>query len=229
MTREKQCFTFNYFYLLIGVIFFIEFLFLRESLRFDSLLAVLFKFIKVDLGFSTIFSTITLCFSYGAYQFAKEKFRLDLLDKRWEVYVHVLDFCSVVSSQGTLTGREDNIEVITTALQAAEQSFRGIGLHKTRALFGEDIQVLFEQLNEGYAYLSSFSESPSDPTERTEWAKRKNQHVRFTHNTAGKLPEHFKSYVYFGDYKNTSSLMSAIKKCKLKFYCPCIFSSKPTL
>lgn len=51
---------------------------------------------------TTVFSTATAIFAYFAYRFSKEKFRLDLFDKRFAVYEATLEFCSRVASHGSL-------------------------------------------------------------------------------------------------------------------------------
>lgn len=157
---------------------------------------------KFELLPATFFSAITALFSYWAYKFSQDRFRLDLFDKHWEVYEHTLKFCSKVTQQGTLKMREDNQEQILAALKAAENSFRGTGWHKTRALFGEEIHSLFEQLNKSYALLSAYGERPSDPKESAEWPQKMYDNSMFIWNTVKTLPDVFKPYMYFGDYKS---------------------------
>ncbi len=155
---------------------------------------------KLEILPATFFSVSTALFSHLAYKFAKEKFRLDLFDKRWAVYEHALEFCSRVTQQGTLIRRKDNEEAILAALKAAENSFRGTGWHKTRALFGNDIYQLFDQINKSYAWLSSFGDQP--PQHRAaDWPEKMEKNLMFIWETVGKLPEIFKPYVYFGNYK----------------------------
>lgn len=145
-------------------------------------------------------SGFALGFSYNAYIYTKEKFRLDLLDKRWEIYENTLEFCSLVTQYGSLTPTGQNDEKINQAIQAAHESFRGIGYHKTRALFGKDIYQLFEKLNESYAFLRSNIKAPSDPNKHDAWAEKTHQHDIFIWETVNSLPEVFKPYIYFGDY-----------------------------
>ncbi len=157
---------------------------------------------RYDLLPATFFSVITLHFSYLAYQFSQDKFRLDLFDKRWEVYKNTLEYCSIVTQQGRLVMTEDNKDQIANALRAADNSFRGIGWHKTRFLFGVEIYLLFKKLNESYAWLASYSERPSDPKESAEWPKKMYDNSMFIWNTVQTLPDVFKPYIYFGDYKS---------------------------
>jgi hypothetical protein len=140
-------------------------------------------------------SVIAAGFSFSTYIYSREKFRLDLLDRRWEIYEKTLEFCSVVLQHATLVPNERNQETISRGLMAAQESFRGIGHHKTRALFGPDIHGVFDKMNKSYAWLSS-GFSPTDPG----YAENKNKHVMFIVDTANALPDLFRPYVYFGDY-----------------------------
>jgi hypothetical protein len=67
-------------------------------------------------------------------------------------------------------------------------------------LFGEDIRDLFAKLNKSYAWLSAYGDGPAGMT-RQQWAQRNYDHMMFIGDTAGKLPELFRAYMYFGDYK----------------------------
>lgn len=135
-------------------------------------------------------SGFALGFSYNAYVYTKEKFRLELFDKRWDIYQNTLEFCSRVTEQGSLRRREGNDDQILKALLNAEGSFRGIGYHKTRALFGKDIWNLFDKLSKSFSYLRSGGISP----------EKEEETLNFVWETVNKLPEIFKPYVYFGDY-----------------------------
>lgn len=156
---------------------------------------------KWDLLPATFCTIITLHFSYYAYKFSKERFRLDLFDKRWEVYEKVLEFCSTVTSEGGLVANERNKEDISNAIKAAHNSFRGVGWHKTQALFGNDIHQHFDKLNESYAWLVSHKNPPRDETKRDKWAEDDYSHTMFIWQTVNKMPELFKPYVHFGNYK----------------------------
>lgn len=165
------------------------------------LVLLLFGTDKLELLPATFFSATTAAFSFLAYKFSKEKFRLDLFEKRWAVYESTLEFCSRVTQQGSLRRTNDNEETIVAAVQAANNSFRGLGWHKTRALFGDDIYELFKKLNKSYAWLTAFSERPEDPIQNAAWPLQMLEHSTFVWETVEKLPDVFKPYVYFGDYK----------------------------
>lgn len=162
---------------------------------------LLFDMHKLELLPATFFSATTAAFSYLAYKFSKEKFRLDLFEKRWVVYENTLEFCSRVTQQGSLRRTDNNQAEIVAALQAANNSFRGLGWHKTRALFGDEIYELFDKLNHSYSWLTAFSERPSDPIQSAAWPQNMLEHSTFIWETVNSLPDVFKPYVYFGDYR----------------------------
>lgn len=149
------------------------------------------------------FNIIIAFLSFLAYRFSKERFRLELFEKRFEVYKNVLEFCS-----GALRGdlshtmiTDSNKEQIYATILAAEGSFRGVGLHKAYALFGEDIHDLLKKLNESYAWLVTYNTRPDDATKKEEWAKTREKNFLFILETTKQLPDNFKSYVYFGNHK----------------------------
>lgn len=167
---------------------------------------------KYDQLPATFFSAITVLFSYWAYKFSQDKFRLDLFDKRWEVYEHTLEFCSYVTQYASLNMKEENKEPLIAAINAAHNSFRGIGWHKTQALFGEEIHTLFKKLNESYGWLSTYSERPLDPQESAEWPQKRHDNSMVIWNTIQTLPDVFKPYIYFGDHKNAKWSIHAPEK-----------------
>lgn|GEM_PF-4422378 len=151
---------------------------------------------------STLFTLLASLFSYAALLYSRDKFVLDLLDKKFEIYAKALEFCSIVIEYGGLKHHSDaNNENYVKALKAADLSFRSIGWHKTKALFDDDIHELFAKINKSYAYLISFDEAPHDEAERKEWDQRWCDENKFIWETVNKLPEAFKPYVYFGDYR----------------------------
>lgn len=155
---------------------------------------------------SVLFSGLAAFFAFHAYLFTKEKFRLDLLEKRWSVYEETLKFCSTVLTYGGLPSYKDSPDkeaqnkAIIAALIAADASFRGIGYHKTRSMFGKDIEDLFSKLNESYSWIVSHQNV--SPAKAAEQAEEETKHLKFIWETVNTLPDLFKPYVYFGDYRN---------------------------
>jgi hypothetical protein len=144
-------------------------------------------------------SLIAAILGYWAWVFTGEKLRLDLFDRRFEIYSKTLDYCSVVARYGALELREENKEDITKGLNAAYESFRGIGYHKAQALFGSDIATVFKELNNSYAYISAYGGLRPDGNGYD--ASKYWDHIKQTVEVSNKLPVLFKPYLYFGDHK----------------------------
>ena len=150
---------------------------------------------------ATAFSGATALFAYYAYRFSADRFRLDLLDRRWSIYENILEFCSRVIQHGPLRLDDASREQTLKTIGAAEQSFRGTGWHKSNALFGPDVIAKLEELNKSFSWLSVRNQAPEDVTERQKWEKEWISHIEFIFTTANALPDIFKPYVYFGDYR----------------------------
>jgi len=119
----------------------------------------LFTYNKPELVPQLWIGVTALELSYFACMFTAEKLRLDLLDRRFDIYEKTLSFCRAVMVHGSLDASKDNKEQI-----AAHESFRGIGWRRTQALFGEDIVSLFKKLNESFAHVIAFGGNrASDP------------------------------------------------------------------
>lgn len=154
---------------------------------------------------SVFFSGLAAFFAFHAYLFTKEKFRLDLLEKRWSVYEDTLKFCSTVMTYGGLPSYKDSSDkegqnqAIIAAIVSANESFRGIGYHKTRSMFGQDIHDLFSKLNESYSWIISHQ---NVFPKNVEQINKESTHIKFIWETINALPDLFKPYVYFGDYRS---------------------------
>ena len=155
---------------------------------------------------SVFFSGLAAFFAFHAYLFTKEKFRLDLLEKRWAVYEQTLKFCSTVMTYGGLPAysekpdNESRNKAVVEAMVAAHDSFRGIGYHKARSMFGPDIQDHFSKLNESYSWIVSHQNISA--SKAAEVAEEDTKHIQFIWETVNSLPDLFKPYVYFGNYRN---------------------------
>jgi hypothetical protein len=160
--------------------------------------ALLFWLGKPELVPQLWISVIVAILSYWACSFTAEKLRLDLFDRRFEIYSKTLAYCSAVMTHASLEANERNKDDIRRAIDAAHESFRGIGYHKTRALFGPDIVKLFDELNSSYAYIATWG---GREDRRGYDADKYWGYVNRTVEIATRLPEYFARYVYFGDHK----------------------------
>lgn len=161
--------------------------------------ALLLAFDKGELVPQLWVSVLALVLAYLAAFFTHERFRLDLFDQRFEIYRNTLQFCSTVLSLGGLERNERNKDQFDNAMQAAHDSFRGIGHHKTKALFGDDIVERFNKLNKSFAYITAYSglAQNSDTFDIDIYF----EHIEQVTNLVGELPDIFRPYLYFGDYR----------------------------
>jgi len=151
-------------------------------------------------------ASVALVFSYYTYKSSKEKFRLDLMERRLIIYDNIVKFCGCVVETGTFQVNEKNKETVQSAHDAAYQSFRGMGWHKTKLLFDKDIEDLVLKLNRSYAYLVSYSDYPIGKSDYQTVVKTRMEHLQFIVETNEKLPELFKAYIYFGEYKADTNI-----------------------
>jgi hypothetical protein len=141
---------------------------------------------------------ITTIFAFLAYKYNKEKFRLELFEKRWEVYRNIAKFCSNAAIYGDLSPKPDNEDkekVRKEAYDAMGKSFKGEGYHLRSLLFSNDMEDTFEELNQAYAFLSSHYLPSNQPFEGRD-------HLLKLSKIYEDLPNLFKPYLYFGDYRN---------------------------
>jgi hypothetical protein len=145
----------------------------------------------LELVPSFVFGFSTAGLGLLAYQFSKAKFRLDLYEKRWIIYENLVQFLSLMQQTGSSTPE---------VMDAAQGCFRGKGYHKARTLFGNDIIELFDRLNNTFSWRLAFDKNRNNLVQE-DWARVSLEHDTFIDETIRKLPEYFRSYIYFGDYK----------------------------
>ena len=171
--------------IVIGVITTYAVYLLRNTDRHELIPATLFT------GFASVCSIQALTYS-------REKFRLDLFEKRLEYYNDMVTYCSRVLGLNMMDPEyRDKLE------QSAYKVIRGNGIHKARLLFGEDIHVFARQLHEGYLVFLTGSHSrrfTSAEEERTA-LEEQSKHFTFATQAPNTLHERFGKYIYFGDYK----------------------------
>ena len=159
--------------------------------------------ISIIGGTSTLASSVSLplitaIFAFLAYKYNKEKFRLELFEKRWEVCQNIAKFCSIAAIYGNLfhePENEDKKKDLKEAYDAMGKSFKGEGYHLRSLLFSKDVEDTFKKLNEAYAFLSSYYLNSQQPFTGVE-------HLTNLSKIYEDLPELFKPYLYFGDYRN---------------------------
>lgn len=136
-----------------------------------------------------------LILSYWAITFARDKLRLDLFQRRFEIYLNTLKYCNHIRRYARHWREQSKEAEDLAALQAAYDSFRGIGRHETIALFGEDIKNVFDRLNENFVFIEAHQNDESRSSKEY-WG-----HVVEVVELSEKLPDLFKPYIYFGDVR----------------------------
>ena len=112
----------NFIFPILGIIYIVSlvFLSLEDETEQNPTLSVAF---------------VAVFFSAYAYKCSKEKFRLDLQERRWILYSNLMIFCSFISMHGrfpykNIKHEPDLDHQFHKALDAANHSFRGEGYHK---------------------------------------------------------------------------------------------------
>ncbi len=153
--------------------------------------------VSVDLNnfIATILSIFTVIISFGAYKHTQEQFRLNLLDKRYEIYGNLYDFFKFVNSNTNIYEKDMTPEAYYTMHDLVCKSFLGEGYHKSLALFGKDVEEFLGKVRMTYIYLRDNSPSGQNLREyTTNYVALREMQVE--------LADIFRAYVYFGDHKN---------------------------
>lgn len=130
--------------------------------------------------------------AWGLY-YTREKVRLDLFEKRWEIYENTVKFCSHVQTHAAIRQETKmSPEEAKEFREILQGSFRGLGYHKYRHLFGKDVSSIMDSLNDCYSILVAYR-NKGYVTEEEDEA------VRTVYRIAEKLPDLFAPYLYFGD------------------------------
>lgn len=151
-----------------------------------------------------VFGSITVFFSCGAYKHTKEKFRLELFEKRWISYEATLEFFNIlVSKDGAPDPNSSDFQEHKEAWRKACYSFRGKGLLKSKALFGKDVEVFLNKLNDAYNKAEGLvirHLSSRDP-QYGAYHQELNSVIDDVKKLREEFFEVFRPYIYFGNYK----------------------------
>ncbi len=142
-------------------------------------------------------SLVSLMVVYGSSQDSKNKLRLELFEKRYEIYEELIKFSSHTLQEG---------EIGVEAANAAYQSFRGLKYHKSKFLFGDDVNNYFNEINGCFATMSAARGIiPSAPGFQ-EWTDKKFESLKKIMQITDVCPTLFAPYLYFGDIKNKGNI-----------------------
>ncbi len=141
------------------------------------------------------FTAITAGFAYQAYKYTKEKFRLELYEKRMVLYEAL----------------HEELETISTGSKEYPKSTGSVNRNKFSFLFGKEIdefigKVDFTLIEQNYTDISC------EDTHKRVMLNQFDQTVHFM-----QLKDKFSPYLYFGDYK--SNMQQEKNLCELCVLC----------
>ena len=150
-------------------------------------------------------SVVALGFTHLSYYNSREKFRLDLFDKRYEIYRNSVEFCKYIIRYGGLPDAEKQKDARRDFESIVNQSFQRDGDHLATFLFGDDIADLYNKFNKIYAFFSTYSinviREISDPEERNRIQLLKFEHLKYLNDIVTKMPDIFSKYMNFSKFK----------------------------
>ena len=157
-----------------------------------------------ELGVTIIFGMITAGFSYLAYFYTKEKFRHDLLNKRWPIFKTIIEVSNIASKLTDIPLNKDDRQVTENTykewvdkLKPAQDKLKKINHQEVISLFGKDI---LEHINVVYGSLSACITTPYNYTTTTSVQSR-NENITRLRKNSEHLIELFSPYMDFSQYK----------------------------
>jgi hypothetical protein len=134
---------------------------------------------------SLFFTAATAALGYQALIYTKEKFRLELFEKRMTEFQNVKKFCDLCNNRQLILIEdevEDTVSIQTEYGEDLYEAYYQIDRYKLSALFGSDIMSMHHLAYDG---LATFIAGKAD----------------LLLDIAQKWPAAFMPYIYFGDYK----------------------------
>lgn len=149
-----------------------------------------------------ILSCLTTFFAFLAFYHTRERFRFELLDRRWQTYSDILEICSLHHAYGLELLRQERGAALNKQFATDRQklnflldrSVRGTGFHTVRSLFGPEIAQITDRLNEHVAWFGAFAHGRDNDEEYMHRSREITQIIN-------DLPKTFQPYVYFGGYR----------------------------
>ena len=145
---------------------------------------------------TSLFTGLATVFSYQALCYSREKFRLDLFERRLEFYGSMVNLCSMVT-QGFI--ESEDLKEQKAVDEARYQCIRGNGLHKAHLLFGNDIVQKIKELDQAFTTLSMAHTARRSSANFD--AQEEMRAFSLFQQTVNSMPIMFSPYIYFGDYQ----------------------------
>jgi len=139
---------------------------------------------------------IAIFFSYHGYVFSKEKFRADLLEKRLQFNDDLICFLSICFNDAKDQNKKNDL---------ANKCIQGLGIHKAKSLFGEEVIDFLNRLHNCYVIIQTYKTPESrlsiSYNENKDELQKYKTAVAILSNAPNLLPSLFAPYIYFGNYK----------------------------
>lgn len=149
-----------------------------------------------------IFTGITACFSYEGYRYNKEKFRLELFEKRWEVYEAAYAYLNAwINLPFDADPHGKMLMDIETLYNKASLALMVFGKEVSPTI--DLIFDLHQKAEDGFSYTV-------DEEKQADNIRAKNH--------LSQMLKMFSPYLYFGDYKSPQPT-SQINLCDLCALC----------
>lgn len=142
------------------------------------------------------FTAATASCAYQALIYTREKFRLELFEKRIALFEPVQIFCDAVH-KGDVEIRKSgtDLEVVLTSLESGDLSamklYEKIDEFKLAALFDSEVSGMGHAIYDAIFNLEYIVKDPAHQKDL----------IKYFKESAWKWPLLFMPYIYFGDYK----------------------------
>lgn len=147
---------------------------------------------------AVLFGSATSFFAFLAYRYTREKFRLDLYERRYAFYIELWKACCQLEHVGLRPDHHD-VEAKVKWSEAFATIYPAIAHeshHKAALLFGPDVQTFVHEVFNDAVQLELNGSYEMDAIKDLKLRIQRRTHL---------LPETFAPYLYFGDLRRFES------------------------
>lgn len=153
-----------------------------------------------ELIVTIIFGAVAAWFSWLAYCHSKEKFRLELLDKRWPIYEQLTNVHNKLKIAGLYHDAQPSDRTdIAALLRAAYNELERINLCQLEALFGEDVRYTLDNILNRMEKICVYTGEKDVDT----CISDQKDEIKSLLEQLESLPSVFKLYMDFSSYKKS--------------------------
>lgn len=164
-----------------------------------------------------LFTGITACFSYEGYRYNKEKFRLELFEKRWDVASSVIKFLKFVSEYGHFDWGRIQADDVDAFAYIERHEMRCV-VEKKEKFISEGEFLFDRELVEKITLVRMLYSNLIDENSKYYKENTSSNPKSEAENLLNNMNKLFAPYLYFGDYKSPQPT-SQINLCDLRVLC----------